>query len=141
MILLVVPVVVLLVVLVVPVVVVVVGVAVVAGGGSVGPGVAPPLVSSPTGVGLAAVLDATTEYFSDQDTLQQWLDDCTEDGGEFAFTRTTELFASWKMWCEARNLKPGSEQGFSGALRDKDFQKKRNGVGQMGFRNLVLRTT
>ena len=29
----------------------------------------------------AIVRDATDEYFADQDTLQQWLDDCTEDGG------------------------------------------------------------
>jgi putative DNA primase/helicase len=94
-------------------------------------------------IGLAppkTVLDATEEYFSDQDTLQQWLDDCTEDGGKFAFTRTADLFASWKTWCEAHNLKPGSEQGFSSALRDKDFPKKRNDAGQMGFRTLVLRT-
>ena len=36
----------------------------------------------------AIVRDATDAYFADQDTLQQWLDDCTEDGGEFAFSRT-----------------------------------------------------
>jgi putative DNA primase/helicase len=59
-------------------------------------------------IGLAPppiVLDATEAYFAEQDTTQQWLDECTEDGGEFAFTRTTELFASWKTWCEARNLR------------------------------------
>jgi putative DNA primase/helicase len=87
----------------------------------------------------AIVLDATEDYFAEQDTLQQWLDDCTEDGGEFAFARTADLFASWKTWCEARNLKPGSEQGFSSVLRDKGFQKKRNGVGQMGFCKLTLK--
>jgi putative DNA primase/helicase len=59
------------------------------------------------------VTDATEEYFDDQDTLQQWLDDCTEDGGDFAFSRTAELFASCKTWCEALNIKAGSEQGLS----------------------------
>src|SRR5262249_4218667 len=50
-------------------------------------------------VGLAPpaiVQDATAAYFADQDTLQQWLDECTEDGGAAAFTRSAELFASWK---------------------------------------------
>jgi putative DNA primase/helicase len=94
-------------------------------------------------VGLAPpaiVLDATETYFSEQDTLQQWLDDCTEEGGEFAHARTTELFASWKGWCEPRNLKPGSEMVFSTALADKGFEKKRNSVGQQGFKRLVVKT-
>jgi putative DNA primase/helicase len=86
----------------------------------------------------AIVLDATEAYFADEDLLQQWLDDCTEDGGEFAFSRTTELFASWKDWCEARNLKPGSEKAMSGYLADRGFTKKRNSAGQQGFRNLVV---
>src|SRR5262249_22660092 len=37
------------------------------------------------------VQDATAAYFADQDTLQQWLDECTEDGGHAAFTRSAEL--------------------------------------------------
>jgi putative DNA primase/helicase len=51
-------------------------------------------------VGLAPpsiVRDATEAYFAEQDTMQQWLDECTEDGGAFAYARTTELFASWKV--------------------------------------------
>jgi len=93
-------------------------------------------------IGLAPpkiVLNATEEYFNEQDNVQQWLDDCTENGGEFAFTRTTELFASWKAWCEARNTKPGSERTLSEVVRDKGFAKKRNSDGQQGFRNLVVR--
>jgi putative DNA primase/helicase len=55
------------------------------------------------------VRDATEEYFAGQDMLQQWLEDCTTDGGAFAFTLTADLFASWKVWCEGSNLKPGSQ--------------------------------
>jgi putative DNA primase/helicase len=94
-------------------------------------------------VGLAPpkiALDATEEYFAEQDTLQQWLEECTEDGGEFAFTRTSELFVSWKRWCEARNVKPGSEQALSIALVDKGFKKGRNSTGQRGFRNLTVKS-
>ena len=87
----------------------------------------------------AAVLDATEDYFAEQDNLQQWLDECTEAGGAFDHTRTTELFASWKQWCDARNSNPGSAQALSTALTDKGFVKKRNNSGQQGFRNLVVR--
>ena len=87
----------------------------------------------------ALVRDATDAYFADQDTLQQWLDDCTEDGGEFAFSRTTELFASWKNWCDSRNIKPGSAQALSEALADRGFVKKRNSAGQKGFGNLTIK--
>jgi putative DNA primase/helicase len=86
----------------------------------------------------AIVRDATDTYFADQDTLQQWLDECTEDGGERAFSRTTELFDSWKAWCETRNSKPGSAQALSEALVDRGFVKKRNNVGRQGFRNLIV---
>jgi putative DNA primase/helicase len=61
-------------------------------------------------IGLAPpkiVTDATDEYFDDQDTIKQWLEDRTEDGGPYAFTATSQLFASWKSWCDERNLKPG----------------------------------
>ena len=58
------------------------------------------------GLGLAppaSVLEATEQYFAEQDVLKQWLDECTTDGGPLAFTRTKELFASWKTWAEERN--------------------------------------
>jgi putative DNA primase/helicase len=87
----------------------------------------------------STVQAATDAYFHDQDNVGQWLEDCTEDGGEFAFARTTELFTSWKGWCEACNIKPGSEMAFSTALIDRGFEKKRNTAGQQGFRALVVK--
>jgi putative DNA primase/helicase len=92
-------------------------------------------------VGLApptVVRDATEEYFAAQDTLQQWLEDCTEDGGQFAFSPVAELFASWKAWAENHNLKPGSAQALSEALVDRGFVKARTN-SKRGFRNLVVR--
>ena len=61
----------------------------------------------------AIVHDATEEYFAAQDTLQQWLEDCTEDGGQFAFSRIAELFASWKTWAEDK-----PEAGSAGLVRE-----------------------
>jgi putative DNA primase/helicase len=40
----------------------------------------------------AAVKDATQAYIAGEDTIQQWLDERTCDGGELAFTRSLDLF-------------------------------------------------
>jgi putative DNA primase/helicase len=85
------------------------------------------------------VRDATEEYFAGQDTLAQWLEDCTTAGGQSAFSRTADLFASWKTWAEDHNLKPGSAQALSEALADRGLVKGRNNTGQRGFRNLTVK--
>ena len=86
------------------------------------------------------VRDATDSYFADQDHLQQWIDDCTQDAGPFAFTRIRDLFSSWKTWCDDRNLKPGSASALSEALADRGFVKKREaGTGQRGFAHLTIK--
>jgi putative DNA primase/helicase len=93
-------------------------------------------------IGLAPpkiVLDATDEYFDDQDTIKQWLEDCTGDGGPYAFTPHNQLFASWKSWCEEKNLKPGSGQALTDALVDRGFTRKRGHGGVRGFEALVIK--
>ena len=88
----------------------------------------------------ACVRDATDEYFRGQDTIGEWLEDCTEDGGDLAFTRMTALFASWKAWCEERNNKPGSTMALSGMLEDRGYAKRREaGTGQRGFARIVVK--
>jgi P4 family phage/plasmid primase-like protien len=84
------------------------------------------------------VTEATDAYFEDQDITKEWLEDCTKDGGPYAFTPNRELFASWKNWCDERGLKPGSERALADALCDRGrIRKKTNGV--RGFQSLVLK--
>jgi putative DNA primase/helicase len=94
-------------------------------------------------VGLAppaTVCVATNTYFDDQDAMQQWLDDCTADGGPDAFTRLSVLFPSWKDWCEARNHRVGTATALSELLTDRGFQKRREaGTGQRGFDRITLK--
>jgi putative DNA primase/helicase len=87
------------------------------------------------------VTEATDAYFSDQDIIQQWMEDCTSDGGPFAFTPTGQLFTSWKNWCDERNLKPGSGNALSDALVDRGFERKRGAKGVRGFGSIVFKTT
>ena len=84
------------------------------------------------------VTDATDAYFDDQDVIRQWLDDCTEGGGPFAFVRSSELFASWKQWCDDRGIKTGSLQALQRALVDRGFTQKRMTQGR-GFSGLSLK--
>jgi putative DNA primase/helicase len=92
-------------------------------------------------IGLAApviVTEATDAYFDDQDLIKQWLEECTEDGGPFAFTSGSQLFASWKNWCDAHGLQPGSEQNLSDALHDRGLERKRTKRAR-GFKSVVLK--
>ena len=93
-------------------------------------------------IGLAPpkiVTDATDEYFEDQDLFKQWLEDCTEDGGPFAFTRISALFASWKVWCDSRSLECGNARSLADALQDRGFVKKKGTKGARGFKDIVLK--
>jgi putative DNA primase/helicase len=87
----------------------------------------------------AIVQEATSAYFADQDVLQQWLDECTQDAPPSAFVRTGQLFACWKSWCEERNYAPGTSMALSEALVDRGYEKKRDNHGQRGFRALAIK--
>jgi putative DNA primase/helicase len=87
----------------------------------------------------ACVREASDAYFSEQDTVQQWLDDCTHDGGSAAFTRVSELFASWKTWCEEHNFRPGTTRALSDALVDKGFMRHREHGRYRGFMRLAVK--
>jgi putative DNA primase/helicase len=92
------------------------------------------------GLALPAIVrDATEEYFQDQDTVGQWIEDrANPQAGVFAFTLSSELFTSWKVWCEAQNLKPGTEKALTEALKDKGFAKARKDYGR-GFTGITLK--
>jgi len=47
----------------------------------------------------ARVLDATEEYFSEQDSIGRWLDECCVIGGQF-LTEKRRLYESWVKWAE-----------------------------------------
>ena len=87
----------------------------------------------------ACVREATDAYFKDQDTIGEWLEDCTEDADAHAFTRISALFSSWKAWSEERNIKPGSTMALSGMLEDRGYEKRREPSGQRGFARIILK--
>jgi putative DNA primase/helicase len=80
----------------------------------------------------AIVQDASADYFSDQDTLGQWmaewldLTDCRE------LTASRELFMSWRSWCDDRRLHVGTQNQFTEKLEAKGLKLKRTNK-QRGF--------
>ena len=87
-----------------------------------------------------AVLDATAEYFAEQDLLTQWVEECCETGAGFGET-SGKLFASWRTFAldrsdEAHNAKwLGSMLERHGFRRAKDCAQFR-GRGYLGIRLL-----
>ena len=63
----------------------------------------------------AIVAEATAEYFDDQDTFGQWLDECCLKERN-AFEVQAKLYASWKAFAERQGDRPGSSKAFSANL-------------------------
>jgi putative DNA primase/helicase len=86
------------------------------------------------------VRQASDDYFANQDTLEQWLEDCCLDhrNNPLAFEATRTLFDSWKAWAEARNTLPGSEKAFAQSLADKGYKQHRMPYAR-GFRGIQLK--
>jgi P4 family phage/plasmid primase-like protien len=93
-------------------------------------------------IGLAPpkiVADTSEEYFASEDTVGQWVEDCISlRAGPFTFTPSSQLFASWKVWCEEQNMQPGTEKALVEALKDKGFAQKRTNTAR-GFSDIALR--
>ena len=86
------------------------------------------------------VIDATADYFSDQDTLTQWIEDCCEKSSDFADTNGS-LFASWTNYAKARGEDPGSQTQFKPAMVRLGYVPIKDGCGirGRGFKGLKVR--
>jgi P4 family phage/plasmid primase-like protien len=69
----------------------------------------------------AAVLDATEEYFQDEDTFTQWTEECCLRGyqGEELLSL---LYESYRQWKTDRGEHPQSNRGFSKDLKNAGFE-------------------
>jgi putative DNA primase/helicase len=82
-----------------------------------------------------AVTKATDEYFTQQDSFSLWVEDlCERDPN--AWTKTTELFASWKGWAEKAGVRFGTMTEFGETLTKEGFTWKHTekGNGYWGLR-------
>jgi putative DNA primase/helicase len=70
------------------------------------------------------VTQATSEYFEEQDTIRQWIDERCETGKVLADT-STNLFRSWSTWANAHGERPGTTKWFVQAMRRIGFRQYR----------------
>jgi putative DNA primase/helicase len=95
-------------------------------------------------IGLAppeAVLEATQEYLSAQDSISLWIEEhCTEGANEQE--TIAKLWTSWRTWCDQTNDYAGKKSGFVEALLTRGY--RRTTIGKAGAKGLsgirLLRT-
>jgi putative DNA primase/helicase len=73
----------------------------------------------------AIVAEATNEYFSEQDILRQWVEECCETGGRNLSETSATLFQSWSAYAIASGEKPGTKKWFSQSLIRLGFEPAR----------------
>ncbi|WP_426954126.1 phage/plasmid primase, P4 family [Muricoccus radiodurans] len=72
-----------------------------------------------------AVLDATAEYFAEQDLLAQWVEECCDTGRGFGDT-SANLFASWRGYAQSRADEPHNAKWFATMLERQGFQRTKD---------------
>jgi putative DNA primase/helicase len=87
------------------------------------------------------VLDATAGYFSEQDLVRQWIDDCCETGDLNIYDTSANLYQSWSEYALANGEKPGSGKSFAQALSERGCKsmKKVPGKRTRGWERIRVR--
>jgi len=72
-----------------------------------------------------SVVDATAEYFSDQDLIGQWLEaDCIVDiGNKSRWETTGNLYKSWNKFATAAGEPAGTQKALAGKLQRHGLQR------------------
>ena len=87
------------------------------------------------------VVQATATYFSEQDTLSHWVEDCCDRGpGEAATTES--LFKSWSAYTLSNGEQPGTAKKFAQMLIRLGCEQVRetpNHRGKRGFKGIALK--
>jgi P4 family phage/plasmid primase-like protien len=87
----------------------------------------------------ASVIDCTTEFFADHDTLGEWIEqNCSIDPK--AKTSNEELFTDWKMFCSVADVYAGGRIEFIENLRKRGFAKTRIDNSKRGMLGLKIKS-
>jgi P4 family phage/plasmid primase-like protien len=88
----------------------------------------------------AKVLDATTAYLADEDSVGAWMAECCLTGKGF-YDTLVNLFASWKAWTAANGEGPGQRKQFAKALdaRPELHRRKQPGTARAGWDGVLVK--
>lgn len=86
------------------------------------------------------VLDATAEYFEEQNTFEQWLDqECEVEKDNLHLSEpSSQLFASWNRYAKSNGIDPGNSKSFKPSMERAGFSFKKDRAGRW-FHGLRLR--
>jgi putative DNA primase/helicase len=87
------------------------------------------------------VVHATAEYFSEQDTVHQWVEDCCVIGATQSETLAV-LFKNWSDYALANGEKPGTTKWFNQTLTRLGCEAVKNtpgNHGKRGFKGIGIR--
>lgn len=85
----------------------------------------------------AVVTDATAEYFSEQDTVSQWVSECCDMGGRNLSETTATLFKSWTKYAEDNGEKPRTTKWLSQVLARLGAEPVKDTPGHRGKRGFL----
>lgn len=86
----------------------------------------------------AIIRDATESYLDAEDAFSTWVEECAVQDPN-AWTRTRDLFQSWKRWAEVAGEFVGSEKRLRSLMEERGFELKRQpGTGRKGYLGLRL---
>ena len=91
----------------------------------------------------AVVAEATNEYFTEQDSVRQWVEECCETGGRNICDTTASLFANWSAYAQANGEKPGTTKWFSQSLQRHGYEPVAETPGhrkKRGFLRIAVKT-
>jgi phage/plasmid-associated DNA primase len=86
------------------------------------------------------VINATAEYFSEQDTFKQWVEDCCEIGDRSLSETTGSLFHNWSQYAIASGEQPRTKKWFGQELTriGCEYVDKLPGCRQRGYLRIRL---
>jgi P4 family phage/plasmid primase-like protien len=83
-----------------------------------------------------SVMDATATYFSEQDLLRQWLDECCDSGPTKSDTLAA-LFKSWTDYALVNGEKPRTTTWFTPVMQGLGFESVKHTPGQNSKRGFT----
>lgn len=84
--------------------------------------------------------ESVARWADEDDSFAMWLEErCVRTEG--AFCPSAELFATWREYCEANGLMPGTSNAFGRRLSEKGFERAKGTNGIRGFTGLVRRVS
>lgn len=87
----------------------------------------------------AIVKESTEQYLGDEDSLQQWIDDCC-DLNRAGFTTSKALFYSWSKWCELSGEYVGTMKRLMAKLESRGIATGQKFKGARGCLGIKIKT-